>query len=329
MSDQHVLVTFPPSPGVREALSETLGPLADLAYLAEVGPTARIAALASADVVLAWSLASELEGAEEYRALGSARLLQLLSAGVDQVPFSQLPDGLPVASNAASYAGPMAEHVLAMTLELAKRLRERHADLQAGIFDQDTVNRDIRGSVVCILGYGGIGRASALLFRAFGARIHAISRSATADDWLEKVSTLDDLDDELAEADVVVVCLPLTRTTRGLIGKRELSLMRPDAILVNVARGAIIEEEALYEHLVAHPTFLAGIDTWWEEPRGNLPFLPRLPFLDLPNVLGSPHNSAITEGSLVGSATQAAANIARALRGEPVQHLVDRTEYDD
>ena len=80
------------------------------------------------------------------------------------------------------------------------------------------------------------------------------------------------LDTLLAEADVLIVCTPLTPATKELIGARELSLMKPAAILVNVARGAIVDEAALFAHLQVNPDFTAGIDTWWDEPRGGAPF---------------------------------------------------------
>jgi phosphoglycerate dehydrogenase-like enzyme len=165
------------------------------------------------------------------------------------------------------------------------------------------------------------------LFRAFGARIHAVTRSGRAGEPADEAGTLDELDELLPRADVVVISLPLTTATRGLIGARELSLMKPDAILVNVARAAIVDEDALYEHLAANPAFSAGIDTWWEEPRERGSFTTRRPFLELPNVIGSPHNSAITPGSLAAGARHAAANVARLLRGEPVERLIDRDEY--
>jgi glycerate dehydrogenase len=221
----------------------------------------------------------------------------------------------------------MAEHVLAMALALAKRLPQTHESMRNGEFDQLTPNRAIRGSLVGILGFGGIGQASARLFRALGARIHAIDRAGRTDQRVDRIGTLDDLDALLGSADILVVSIPLTRATRGLIGRRELSLMQPDAILVNVARAAIVDEDALYEHLQDNPAFSAGIDAWWQEPRGSGSFATRQPFLDLPNVLGSPHNSAITADSLAAAARQAAANVARHLRGEPARHRVDRSDY--
>ena len=159
-------------------------------------------------------------------------------------------------------------------------------------------------------------------------RVHAINRAGATDEPVDWIGTLADLDALLASADVVLISLPLARSTRGLIGRRELELMKPDAILVNVARAAIVDEDALYEHLRTHPDFSAGIDTWWEEPHAGDSFRPRHPFLDLPNVIGSPHNSGATAGTLADAARQAAANVARLLRGEPVEHLVDRSDYE-
>ncbi|HEY1320613.1 MAG TPA: NAD(P)-dependent oxidoreductase, partial [Streptosporangiaceae bacterium] len=135
------------------------------------------------------------------------------------------------------------------------------------------------------------------------------------------------LDEVLATADVVVVCLPLTLSTRGLIGARELALMKPTAILVNVARGAIVQEGPLYEHLRSHPDFSAGIDAWWDEPTGQEPFHAGHPFLALPNFIGSPHNSGIVPGTLEGAARLAAENVVRYLHGQPPTGLVHREDY--
>ncbi len=128
---------------------------------------------------------------------------------------------------------------------------------------------------------------------------------------------------------MLVITLPLTRSTRGLIGRRELELMKHDAILINPARAAIVDEDALYEHLREHPSFSAGIDVWWQEPRRHGSFATRRPFFELPNLLGSPHNSAITRGTLASAARDAAENVRRFLRGEPPRNLVDRSEYAD
>ena len=274
-----------------------------------------------------WSIDRELRGEADLAQLRPGVLVQLLSAGVDHVPFEEIPDAVLVASNAGAYADPMAEHVLAMALALAKRLPQNHAAMTRGEFNQQTPTRAIRGSTAGILGFGGIGRSSARLFKALGARIHALNRTGHTEESVDWVGTPDQLDSLLAGADVLVISLPLSRETRGLIGRRELELMKPDAILINVARAAIVDEDALYEHLMRNRSFSAGLDTWWQEPHRAGTFATRRPLLELPNVLGSPHNSAMTPGTLVAAAGAATQNIARHLRGEPARHLVRREDY--
>ncbi|MBV8954908.1 MAG: hypothetical protein JO153_01515 [Solirubrobacterales bacterium] len=327
MSKPRVVVTFAPSSQMRAAFRAELDGAALIEYLPEVDDEDRVPVLGAADAVLTWFIGSELRDSEEFAALRSAGLIQLMSAGADRVPFERLPDTVAVASNAGAFAEPMAEHVVAMTLALAKHLPQNHAALARGVFDQRNPSRTIRGSVVGILGFGGIGQASARRFGALGARVHAINRSGVSDLPVDWIGTLDELDVLLGAADVLVISLPLTADTRRLIAGRELSLMKPDAILVNVARGAIIEEAALYEHLVNTPAFSAGIDAWWQEPRAHGSFATGHPFLELPNVLGSPHNSAITDSSLSDAARRAAENVARHLRGEAPLHIVDSSDY--
>jgi len=121
--------------------------------------------------------------------------------------------------------------------------------------------------------------------------------------------------------------MPLTRATRGIIGDRQLARMKHNAILVNVARAGIIDEGALYEHLRAHPDFSAGIDTWWHEPPLGEVFRTDHPFFDLPNVLGSPHNSSIVAGSHTFAARHAAANVLRYLQSGSLVGTVRREDY--
>ncbi len=263
---------------------------------------------------------------EDIQALGDVRFIQLLSAGADHIDFGALPPRAMVAGNVGAYAEPMAEHVLAMALALAKRLPRNDARMAEGIFDLAETLR-VRGRTVGILGYGGIGRACARLFRPLGTRIYAINTSGRADENADQAGTLAGLHDMLAAADIVVVTLPLTRATRGLIGTRELGLMKADAILVNVARGAIVDEDALFEHLKAHPDFCAGIDTWWEEPEPGQPFRPRLPFLSLPNVIGSPHNSGNVPGTDGEAVAAAARNVTAYLGGGSVRGIQDPADY--
>lgn len=324
--ERQVAVSYPADGEITSAITGVLGDVADVSFLSDLPAGQRAVALRQAEVLLALNLRRELPAG----ALGEAAelgFIQLVSAGVDSVDFSAIPHAVLVAGNVGAYAAPIAEHVMAMTLSLVKRLPAGQAALARGVFDRDTPSRTLHGAVCAILGYGGIGQATAQLMRAFGARIHAVNSTGRTSEPVEWAGTLADLDQVLAAADVLVISIPLTAATRGLIGARELGLMKPAAILVNVARGAIVGEQALYEHLTATPEFSAAIDAWWDEPRDGAPFRLAYPFLDLPNVLGSPHNSGDVPGIMPHAAGRAAENIRRYLRGEQVTGLVRREDY--
>ena len=141
------------------------------------------------------------------------------------------------------------------------------------------------------------------------------------------IGTVKDLEHVLRPADIVIVSLPLMNSTRGLIGARELAWMKDTAILVNVARGAIIDEDALFQKLKAQPEFRAALEAWWIEPLSSGEFRTNHPFLDLPNVLGCPHNSGIVPGSALNGARCAAENVKRWLNHEPVIGVVNRRDY--
>jgi len=326
MDKQHIVVTFNTSPEEKALFREILGSEASLTFLDEIPPAQRGRVLEGATILLAWNFPREI-GQEDYPHLQQVRFIQLLSAGADHMPFAGLPSPTLVASNPGAYATPMAEHVLAMTLALAKRLLVENQKLRHGEFDQFTPNRLLSGMTAGILGFGGIGRATARLMRAFSMRIAAINTSGSSPEPTDFLGTLHDLEHVLRQSDVVVISLPLTRATRGLIDKEELAWMKSDAILVNVARGAIIDEQALYMHVKNHPTFLVGIDAWWTEPFLHGTFRMDYPFLELPNVLGSPHNSAVVPQALVDAARQAAENVKHFLRGEKVTGMARREDY--
>ncbi|MGO8684374.1 MAG: NAD(P)-dependent oxidoreductase [Thermoleophilia bacterium] len=320
-----IVVTFPLAADERVLLARAVGGR-PLTFLEDLADEARRAALQGAEVVISWNVRREVRD-EEWSLLGRLRLLQLVSAGADHLPFAHIPVPAIIAANVGAYAEPMAEHALALALALAKRLCLENGELKAGRFNQSTPNRELRGETCVILGFGGIGQATARLARALGMRIVAVNRTGVTAEPVDAVGTLADLDPVLRAATVVVMALPLTRATRGLIGRRELEWMATDAILVNVARAAIIDEDALYEHLLTHPGFMAGLDAWWIEPFSQDQFRLDHAFLDLPNVLGSPHNSAIVPGSLTEGVRRAGENVARYLAGAPVSGVVDRNDY--
>ncbi len=316
-----VVLTFQPNDERRAAFQEVLGDVARIVVLPEVPVEQRVAALTGARAVITWFPNPALSD-DELRAVGSVRFIQLLSAGADTVPFDILQPGAVLAANVGAYAAPIAEHAVAMAMALAKRLPQKHAELARGVFDQRPPTRWIAGSVCGVVGFGGIGKATARLMAALGARIQAINTTGRTDEPVEFCGTLADLDQVLAASDVVVIAIPLTPATRGLIGAEQLARMKPGAILVNVARGAIVDQAPLYEHLRTHPDFSAGIDTWWIEPVVDGEFRIDFPFFGLPNMLGSPHNSGFVPGIDAIAARQAAENVVRALRGDAVAGIV-------
>jgi phosphoglycerate dehydrogenase-like enzyme len=321
-----VAVSYPVDDELARASTGVLGDLAKVVFLHRRPEQEFREVLHEADVLLGWHLGEELPAGALH---DSARLrfVQLLSAGADSVDYAALPERLTLASNAGAYAQPMAEYVMAVTLALARRLPQRHAEMARGEFGMWKPVLTLDGAVCAILGFGGIGKATARMMRVFGARIHAVNTSGRSSEPVEFTGTLADLDQVLAAADVLVIALPLTRATRGLIGARELGLMKPAAILVNVGRAAIVAERALYEHLRDHPDFCAGLDAWWHEPGPGSAFSTGYPFFDLPNMIGSPHNSGVTDGALQFGARMAAENVRRFLTGGAVTGVVRREEY--
>jgi len=133
----------------------------------------------------------------------------------------------------------------------------------------------------------------------------------------------DALDEVLGRADYLAITLPLTAATRGLLGERELGLMRSTAVLVNVARAEVVDEDALYRALTGGTIAGAALDVWYRYPVGGQPTWPaRHPFHELPNVLMTPHVAGWTEGTVEARARVIAENIDRIARGEAPLNLV-------
>jgi glycerate dehydrogenase len=324
MSRPLLVLTFGLAPDRRPIVAEAIGYIADPVYLTDFAAEARARVLRDAAVLLSWNTGKELQPGEAAL-LRNARLIQFMTAGVDFIRLSELPEEVPVATNGGAYAEPMAEHALGMVLAAAKRLLIEHTAMARGEFNQGTQNRMLAGGVCGILGFGGIGVAVARLARGIGMRVHAINRRGQTDQPIDWIGTPDKLSELLPVSDVLVISAPLTRVTRRLIDAQALARMKPDAILVNLARGEIIDEAALYRHLREQPKFTACLDAWWVEPVRHGAFRMDHPFLQLPNVIASPHNSAQAGDHNVGL-VRALANCRRALLGETALHLVGADE---
>jgi len=259
------------------------------------------------------------------------KLVQVPAAGLDRIDPPALPPGVWLA-NAYGHEVGIAEYVIGAILTWNRGLCRADTLLRRGEWDSQWAagsppppRPELGGKTLGVLGYGRIGQALAQRARAFDMAIWGIRRDPTqpvscAADFLGGPAALDEL---LRRADYLVVTSPLTPATRGVLGQRELALMKPTAVLVNVARAEIVDEEALYEAL--HRGVIAGaiLDVWYRYPTGAGPTLPsRLPFHELGNVLMSPHVSGWTEGMLEARAEVIAENIRRAARGEAPLNLV-------
>ncbi|HYY48260.1 MAG TPA: 2-hydroxyacid dehydrogenase [Thermoplasmata archaeon] len=290
-------------------------------------PAARTAAAwASAEVLVTTGFPREIPLDLRQRAR-SLRLVQSILAGVDHLPFERLPPEAVVCSNAGAYNVAVAEHAMALLLAAAKDIPARTDEIRRGRFNQDVVNRVLAGSTVLILGMGGIGQEIARRCKAFGMRVVGVTRTRRPSLDVDANVTIDAIANELPSADFAVLALPLTRETLGLVDRRFLGQMKEDAVLVNIARGKIIVEEDLFEHLKAHPRFRAALDTWWTYPEGKegRPF--HRPFHDLPNVLMTPHVAPMVPGQRARAMEAALDNVLRFLRGEKPRNVVDPAEY--
>ena len=316
-----LVVTFEVKPKGRSAIAEVLCGASEVIYLSDLDGSARAGVLKKGGALLVRRPAKELRP-DELPLIRSARLVQFMSAGIDFIPLGDFPPEVPLASNGGAYADPMAEHVIAMALAAAKRLFIEHANMCRGEFNQFALNKRLAGGVCGIFGFGGVGMATARLMRCLGMRIHAINRRGATPEPVDWIGGPDRLDELLAASDVLVIGAPLTPATERIIGARELSLMKADAILVNVARGEIIDEGALYAHLKANPGFTACIEAWWVEPVRHGEFRINYPFLELPNVIGSPHNSSAVSTTSENALRHAVENCRRALTGEAPLHLI-------
>lgn len=311
-----IVLTLPLGSEERLLARELAAPFGGCLHLGDTPLADRAALLADARVVVSFKPYKEM--GEDLSRLHAGQLLQIVSAGLDDLPFDRLPPELLVAGNSGVFAKPMAEHALGMALCLAKRLREEDTAMRQGAFNQMRPNLLLSGKKAAVLGLGGAGKAVARLLAALGMHVFALNTSGKTDEPVAFVGTRDQLETILTDAQLVVLTLPYTRLTHELIGARELALLRPDAILVNVARGEIIDQKALYDHLRSHPDCKAGLESWWIEPLRHGRFELDYPFLDLPNLLASPHNSFNVHEWKRLSLEGAFANVGRFLRGEPV-----------
>jgi phosphoglycerate dehydrogenase-like enzyme len=284
-----------------------------------------VARLADVDVLVGMGFTREMAAAAPR-----LRLVQVPGAGLDRIDRGALGPGTALA-NAYGHDVGIAEYVIGAMLALARDFCRIDADLRRGQWDSVWSGTpvplwpELAGKTLGIVGYGRIGQAVARRARAFDMDVLAIRRDAARPDphGLAFVRGPEALDLVLGRSDFVAITLALTADTRGLIDARRIGLMKPTAVLINVARGEVVVEDALYEALHRGAIASAALDVWYRYPSGGGPTHPgHRPFHTLPNVLMTPHVSGWTEGMMEARAAVIAENIQRVARGEAPANLV-------
>ncbi len=311
---------------------EPLKRYADIYWLEDMGEKEQARVLPLIDCVYSHGWPKALDKAKAST-MKNLRLYQAGNAGVNGIRFDLLDEKVVVCSNAGSYSDEVAEFAVGLMLAAGKSIVKFDRQLRAGAFAHlrlDDLGRQVaffRGKTLGIVGYGGIGRSTGTMAKPFGMKILAFGRHPVSDRGVKSLRGKAGLMRLLRESDVVVLAVPLTNATRGMIGREELAVMRPGSIIVNVARGEVVQKEAIYDYLVKNPGFVYATDVWWPDEQGVETFSPDLPFLHLENFIGTPHcsgPSAIITGTVGKGVVE---NLTRYFKGRPLKNVVDRSEY--
>lgn len=222
------------------------------------------------------------------------RYIQLTSAGFDRVPMDYIRQHEIEIHNARGvYSVPMAEFAVAGVLQLYKQSKFFAENQKQRKWEKHRGLLELHNKTVCIVGCGSVGTECAKRFDAFGCHVTGVDLYPEQNPYFETVVPLEQLDDKLSVADIVILTLPLTPKSHHLINRTCLNSLKPGVVLVNIARGAIVDTQALTEWLQARQGF-AVLDVLEEEPLN-----PESPLWDLENVVLTPHNSFEGEGNSI------------------------------
>ena len=219
------------------------------------------------------------------------RYIQLTSAGFDRVDMEYVKaHGIEIHNARGVYSIPMAEFALCGVLQIYKQAAFFRENQKRHLWEKHRGLLELAGKKVLIVGCGSVGNECAKRFAAFGCEVTGVDLYPREDSLYSKILPLDKLDDMLITADIVVLTLPLSEQTRHLMNDNKLILLKDGAVLVNIARGAIVDTEALIKHIDR----LGGavLDVFEEEP-----LIDNSPFWGKPNVILTPHNSFVGEGN--------------------------------
>jgi D-3-phosphoglycerate dehydrogenase len=264
------------------------------------------------------------------------KLLQKTGAGVDDMPFDALKPEAYMANTSGSTPLPLAEGAVAFVLALAKRIVARHNEFHEGRSSKRGVM--FHGKTAGILGMGSIGVEVAKMLKGLGMNVIAIRRSRDEklreELGLKWLGDKDDLDMLMRESDFLIVTIPLTPDTQGLVGEHEIRQMKQGSYIVNVARAAIIQEKPLYDALKDGHLAGAALDVWWQphfwDPLWNVESKPasEYPFWELDNVICTPHNIVSTDNQSDAGLEIIVENILRIKEGKgPINQVDTQLRY--
>lgn len=257
------------------------------------------------------------------------RWVHSAAAGVGNALYPEMRDGDVVLTNSAGvHAIPIAEYIVASVLYFFRGLdiavdQQRRAEWNKHPFvGERSPLREVGGSCALVVGAGGIGSQAARRLSALGARCVGVRRRPAlgTPEGFERVIAFDAIDAELPRADVVVLAAPLTEETRGLLSARRMDMLSPNVVVVNVARGALVDEAALIERLRSGKIRGAALDVFQEEPLAS-----DSPLWQLRSVLVTPHVSPVSPGRFWARELDLFLdNWRRFVRGEPLRNIVDK-----
>ncbi|MEM9175740.1 MAG: D-2-hydroxyacid dehydrogenase [Myxococcota bacterium] len=253
----------------------------------------------------------------------SLRWMQGPGAGIDHPVWETLLSrGVRLTNASGIHGEPIAQYIFTYVLHWEREVA-RHLHQQAEHRWETIYSGDLGARTIGIVGYGGIGQATARIAKAFGMRTIGCRRSPCDDPDLDRFVTLDGLPSLLAESDYVVLCMPYNDETRGMISARELAAMREDAVLVNVARGGVVDEPALIEALRSRAIRGATLDVVSEEP------LPAdSPLWSLDNCVLTPHDAGYSPLGAERLGALFLDNLARFARGDALRNEIRSTGID-
>ncbi len=274
--------------------------------------------LEKAEIIFGWPEQAHL------RAAKNLRWLQLPSAGADSYMDRGLfhCSDIRLTNSSGVFGLPIAEHVFAMILAFNRNLTEYAWQQKDSKWKGIRKTKDFYGSTMGIIGLGDIGSEVAKRAKAWGAQVLAVKRTLSdKPEYVDRLYTTDALDEVLKQSDYVVIALPNTQKTIGIITEQSLRRMKPDSFLVNIGRGALIDQEALVKALKEGWIGGAGLDVTTPEP---LPC--DNPLWELPNVIITPHvsgSSPTNDNRRMGIFLR---NLEHYLSGRPLENLVDFNE---